>query len=244
VLAYVAIGVLLLLALLLAARGIAAADPRALTRGVKIGAGISAAALVLVLLATRFWPVVPILVAMALPFLLRNRVVSVFGGAAPGGPGSSRRSSVATRHLRMRLDHETGAISGEIVEGEKAGRSLDSLALAELGVLLDEFHAIDKQSAALLEAYLERRFGSAWREGLAGSAAGGAGAEGATEPPAPAAAMSRREALDILGLAEDAGPDQVKDAYHRLMLKLHPDTGGSAFLAAKLNAAKALLLGE
>ena len=56
--------------------------------------------------------------------------------------------------------------------------------------------------------------------------------------------MSRAEALEILGLEEGASRDQIREAYHRLIMKNHPDQGGSAYLAAKLNQAKALLLGD
>lgn len=56
--------------------------------------------------------------------------------------------------------------------------------------------------------------------------------------------MSREEALAVLGLGPGASREDVKQAYHRLMLKLHPDQGGTDYLAAKINRAKEILLGD
>jgi DnaJ-domain-containing protein 1 len=56
-------------------------------------------------------------------------------------------------------------------------------------------------------------------------------------------AMSPRQARDILGVPENAPPAAVEAAYRRLMLRAHPDQGGTAGLAAQLNAARAVLRG-
>ena len=56
--------------------------------------------------------------------------------------------------------------------------------------------------------------------------------------------MSRDEALSILGLDGTAGAEAIKEAHRRLMAKVHPDHGGSTWLAAKLNQARDLLLGS
>ena len=54
--------------------------------------------------------------------------------------------------------------------------------------------------------------------------------------------MSRREACEILGVMENASPAEIKKAYLNLMKKIHPDAGGSAYLAQKVNQAKEQLL--
>jgi DnaJ-domain-containing protein 1 len=129
-------------------------------------------------------------------------------------------------------------MSGEVLEGRFAGRRLDDLELDELVELWRECQGTDRQSAALLEAYLDRSQGEAWREAAGAAASGedaGAGGDGG--------AMSQDEAYSILGLEAGASKDEVREAHRRLVQKVHPDHGGSNYLAAKINQAKDLLLG-
>lgn len=56
--------------------------------------------------------------------------------------------------------------------------------------------------------------------------------------------MSRAEALDILGLEEDADVAAIEEAYKQLIKKNHPDQGGTDWIAARLNEARAVLLGD
>ena len=69
--------------------------------------------------------------------------------------------------------------------------------------------------------------------------AGGAGA--AASAPG---AMSRKEAAALLGVSQDASPDEIRTAHRELMKKVHPDAGGSDALAAKVQQAKDVLLGD
>jgi len=161
-------------------------------------------------------------------------------------PRSGQASAVETVWLVMTLDHDSGAMDGRVRAGRFTGRQLSSLDLAELGALLDECRSADPDSVPLVEAYLDRVHGPGWRD--RGEATGNGrqeapgGAGGA--PRRPQGGMSREEAYEILGLAPGAGPDAVKEAHRKLMQKLHPDHGGPTYLAAKINQAKDLLLGN
>lgn len=153
--------------------------------------------------------------------------------AAPG-----QQSKVETKFLRLILDHDSGSMSGQVLAGQFSGRSLDQLSLEQLLQLLAECRSEDPESAQLLEAYLERTHGEEWRaqaEAQPSSSDPGSGFS---------AQMSEGEAYEILGLEPGASADQIKSAHRRLMQRLHPDRGGSTYLAWKINQAKALLLGE
>lgn len=249
---YFFLGIALLLSLLLIARGLVSADPRALAKGVRYGGGAAALGLALFLIVNDRWPFAIMALGAALPLVMRWRALRDRVQAARG-PSPGQRTEIATEMLRMTLDHDSGAISGTVIKGMHAGRDLASLGHDELLALLEVCRAEDPPSVALLENYLERRFGSdGAQDAGAGSASDRAGAgsssdragAGSRSRAAASDQMTRHEAFEILGLADEATPDQIKEAYRRLMAKLHPDAGGSAYLAVKLNQAKALLLGD
>lgn len=150
-------------------------------------------------------------------------------------PSGGRRSTVRSALLEMELDHETGDMDGTILTGSHDGARLSALDEAQLIDLLEAF-AADGESAALLEAYLDRRM-PGWRENAqsyAGARQGGASGSGP---------MTKEEAYQILGLAPGASGQDIREAHRRLMKRLHPDSGGSTFLASKINEAKEVLLG-
>jgi DnaJ-domain-containing protein 1 len=112
---------------------------------------------------------------------------------------------------------------------------LEELGAAELLVLLRECRAADEEGARLLEAYLDR-LQPDWRD----SFATGRGAA----PPRGSGDMTVEEAYEVLGLAPGADEAAVKAAHHRLMMQLHPDHGGTDYLATKINRARDVLLAQ
>jgi hypothetical protein len=127
-------------------------------------------------------------------------------------------------------------MTGRVLGGAYAGKSLDDISDLDLPKLYREV-AIDPESRALLEAYLDRRV-PGWREDFEGDAAAGSRRAAETGP------MTDEEAYQILGLAPGTDESEIRSAHRRLMMKVHPDQGGSTFLAAKINEAKDRLLGR
>lgn len=68
--------------------------------------------------------------------------------------------------------------------------------------------------------------------------------QGQGAPSRATGGMSREEAFEVLGLEEDASPEEIKAAYHRLIAQAHPDKGGSDYLAARINEARDVLLDD
>jgi len=155
--------------------------------------------------------------------------------ARPQSPPGGQQSTVETRFLRMTLDHDSGDMDGEVLAGSLEGRFLSQLTLSQLLDLLDQCHAADSDSVALLEAYLDRHH-DGWREQ--------AGNRREQAPPPGGGPMSEEEARAILGVEAGATEDEIVQAHRRLMHKLHPDRGGSDYLAAKINQARDCLLGK
>src|ERR1700757_1175352 len=211
------------------------ADPARLARGLKATGVVIAILAVATLAISGRLAALLMPLAMLMPLLIRVRHILDRYRTPSGG----RTSTVATAFLRMTLDHDTGSMEGTILRGHFAGMRLDELGPADLLALLRECRAEDEEGARLLEAYLDR-VRPDWRDGLAGS--GAAGSSGAR----PAGGdMTVEEAYAILGLSPGADDDAIKEAHRRLMVKLHPDHGGSDYLATKINRARdGLLRGE
>lgn len=209
-------------------------------RGLIFGA---AALLVIAALTGRLPPLFAAL-GVAIPVVMRLLAVAqawqsakAFGNVyrSARGPSPGQRSGIETRYLRMQLNHDSGEMDGEVREGPFRGRWLSQLDLGELVQLYTACRAQDGQSATVLEAYLDRVHGDAWREQVSG----------AQEPAHHTDDhMTRAEAQEVLGVQPGASREEIIAAHRRLMQKFHPDRGGSTYLAAKINRAKDLLLGR
>jgi hypothetical protein len=239
---YFILGIILLGCLLLGARMVVDADPAKLGRVVgwfAAGLGMAGAGAVLIglIASDRLGPALAVAGGLA-PLVIRGRTLwrRYHAGASTHG---GQTSEVETELLRMKLDHDTGAMSGQVRRGPYAGRWVEDLGQGELIALWRQCVAEDESGARLLETYLDR-LRPDWRQAASGGGgeSSGAGAGGASD------VMTREQAYAILDLEPGASDEEIKEAHRRLMMKLHPDHGGSTFLAAQINRAKEFLLGE
>jgi hypothetical protein len=141
------------------------------------------------------------------------------------------RPTVVTDHLDLELGADGVPVRGRVLKGVFAGRRLERLAPAELALLWQDCRYTDQSSARLVEAWLDRMHPT-WREDLSR-------AEAST---GPGGRMTRKEALEVLGLKAGASEEDIRRAHRELIKRMHPDAGGSGYLAAKINEAKDLLL--
>jgi hypothetical protein len=224
------LGTVALLLLLWAAAAFSNADPKQVARLLRWIGGVAALLLAAFLLFRGEAPV-------AIP-------IGVFGlgllGWTSFWPASftartqkaaGQASRVRTTYLEMELDHDTGRMHGRVLAGHHQGASLDAL---DRATLLELFREVDQDSRDLLAAYLDRRE-PGWRE-AAQSDAGASARAGNTGN------MGEDEAYQILGLAPGATPEEIGRAHRSLIKKLHPDQGGTTYLAARINEAKDVLL--
>jgi DnaJ domain len=159
-----------------------------------------------------------------------SNIGGIFGVGAKRSAGQT--SKVRSQLLDMILDHDSGELSGRFVAGPFAGHDLSEFDLPQLTAMIP---GLDAESVALFESYLDRRF-PAWRQDAQAEAAGGQGRA------ATGGKMTDEEAYQILGLQPGASRDEIGRAHRALMKKLHPDQGGSTYLAARVNQAKDTLL--
>ena len=215
-------------------------SPQDRAKFLKLAALYGAAGILLVLVLTGRLPAIVAILAAAIPWIQRGIMLrsayntfKAWQGPVQGSkPGQT--SDVRTRFFEMKLDHDTGNITGTVIAGAYKGRELADLEISELADLLSTCRSKDRQSASVLETYLDRMRPDEW----------GAYADEHEERQATSGTdeMSREEALKILGLAEGASREEIIEAHRVLMQRNHPDRGGSTWLASQINRAKDLLL--
>ena len=230
---YLVLGLIALVLGLIALRSFAQANPANVARRLRIGGGaVSLFAAGLLMLRGLEFIAIPL--GMFGSWLIWGRTLPPW----LGGAGSARRSPgqtsrIETDHLQMELDHDTGEMHGRVLRGMFAGRDIDTLSPTDLGLLWQDCRHTDLRSAQLVEAYLDR-IHPTWREDMArGESDMSRGPDGR---------MTEEEALEILGLKPGADEEDIRRAHRELMLRLHPDRGGSTYLAAKINEAKDVAL--
>jgi hypothetical protein len=213
-------------------RAYANADPKSLVRSLRFSVGGGLLLFGIVLMVAERAALGSLLIFGGLQALATGRLGPFDLGARRRSSGTG--STVKSAWIEMQLDHDSGKMTGKVLRGRFAGQALATLDRAALLSLAAEVGG-DSDSVALLEAYLDRRF-PGWREDVERDRA--ARPRGAAD----SGAMTDQQAYEILGLAPGAGEAEIRAAHRRLMKRVHPDQGGSTFLAAKLNQAKDWLL--
>jgi hypothetical protein len=134
-------------------------------------------------------------------------------------------SQFRSQFLVITINFSSGSVDGEVIAGEHEGKRLNELSPAELKKLSEQYKQTDKESFILLQAFMLR----------SGSSSNHSDSQ---YKPSNLSDVPNDQAYEILGLPKSASKDEVVKAHKRLMQRIHPDRGGSDYLAAKINAAK------
>ena len=171
-----------------------------------------------------------VIARQTLPLLIR--LLPMLGSLrGQGAQAAGKQSEVTSRILKMTLDHDSGDLSGVVLEGAHRDWLLEELNREQLDELMAFCQREDADSAQLLASYLEQRFPD--EDGAEERSQGRESRQ---------TGLTRAEALAVLGLSDDANHDDIVAAHRTLIQKLHPDRGGNDYLAAKINEAKDFLL--
>lgn len=163
---------------------------------------------------------------------------SGLGGFAGGAHATSGASNLASATINLSLNPLSGAIDGNVLQGEFTGRLLSSMSIEELNSLYLYCSQSDPEAVRLLQSYIQRQRGSEWQQ--ANSEANQGQYRG--NPAGTTPDMSVEEARQILGLDGELSRESVSAAHRSLIGQFHPDKGGSDYLATKINLARVVLL--
>ena len=227
------LGIVVLVLALWAVNAFSKADPKLAARVLRgIGGGAALLFAAFMLLRGEIGAAIPVgLFGLGLLGWVTLWPAATFGARTQKSTGQASR--VRTAFLEMQLDHDSGTMNGRVLAGTHQGAALDTLDRATLIALFAE---IDSDSRELLAAYLDRRE-PGWRAHAQDDAGAGSGSS-----PARGAKVTEEEAYQILGIQPGASPQEITRAHRTLMKKLHPDQGGTTYLAARVNEAKDVLL--
>ena len=146
-------------------------------------------------------------------------------------------SSVSTEWLHATLDHDSGTMDAEILQGPYVSEHLSALTVNQLTELYAEMtHQGAHESMQIVTTFMDTHH-PGWSD-YVGGGSGQTHTAGASETT-----LTRAKALEILGLEEGADTDTIVAAHRRLIRAVHPDRGGSSYLAVQLNRARDFLLG-
>lgn len=235
---YFLAGCAILLVVLFGARLLSRANPRKLALGMRKAAGVALFAVAGFLALRGALPLAIPIAAFALTLVGGSGAGGFGGGFGSAQKSQGQTSHVETERLEMELDHDSGYMDGKVLSGRFAGRALSSLSDREAIELYNDFAADRLKEASLMEAYLDWRV-AGWREKAEDAAEASTG-----RARSRGARMSPDEARAVLEVGLDASEDDIRQAHRRLMMKMHPDHGGSTYLAARINEAKEVLLGS
>ena len=154
----------------------------------------------------------------------------------PISSAEGEKSTVRSANLEMELDHDSGEMDGTLLTGRLKGVRLSSLSGEEILSLYFDLRS-DTDSISLLESFLDRYYPD-WRDRVDSDAFKNQSDTSGFDK------MTRQEAYQILGLEPDSSQEEIHQAWRRLIKGVHPDSGGSAFLAAKINNARDILLDQ
>lgn len=230
-------GIIILALLWWFLKGYIKANPKSLAKyGKRIGGVVALAAAAFLFIRGRMDMAIPLGAAGAWLLGISLPVWPWYmPGGNPRGNEFAGASRIRTSALDLQFDPSSGKILGRVLAGPYAGRDLEQMTREELFSLAEFLKNTDSDGLQALKSYFDGRF-PGWRETADGNAYARASQRGQSS------AMSEQEAYEVLGLQVGASAEHIRQAHRSLMKKLHPDQGGSTYLATRVNMAKDILL--
>jgi hypothetical protein len=241
---WVVAGIVLLGLILLFARWYVDAEPRDVLRVLKFIGILFALVVIGVAIASGRIGMLWLVLLGLLPWIGRLRALMRQSGEVRG-PVAGQRVDRRTDFVVIYLNSETGDMDGRVLQGPQRGKLLSELSVDALVTLYEAAVLEDAESAAILEAYLDRMHGSAWRQ--KSKTMDETEDAHSTMPDGQKllqARMSRAEAYHVLGLAPGASKSDIESAFNHLVQTGHPNEDVAKEIASKAECAKSILIDE